>query len=76
MPGGGPANGAKVTPSHASISDVIISIFGDTVVKAGMEEDEATLDARLEPVLRGLPGFISYKTYVAEDGEADWAGYG
>lgn len=48
---------------------MIISIFGNTVTKPGMEEEEAKLDARLEPVLRALPGFISYKVYVADDGE-------
>lgn len=48
---------------------MIISIFGNTITKPGMEDEEATLDARLEETLRALPGFISYKTYVADDGE-------
>jgi heme-degrading monooxygenase HmoA len=49
---------------------MIISIFGDTVTKPGMEEREALLDGPLEEALRAHPGFISYKTYVAHDGES------
>jgi antibiotic biosynthesis monooxygenase (ABM) superfamily enzyme len=48
---------------------MVICIFGNTVVKPGKEEGEAQLSAKLEPILRAMPGFISYKNYVADDGE-------
>jgi heme-degrading monooxygenase HmoA len=48
---------------------MVICIFGDTIVKAGKEDAEAAWSARLDPVLRAMPGFISYKYYTAEDGE-------
>lgn len=48
---------------------MIISLFGDTVVKPGKEGDDARLSEELEPILRSMPGFVSYKTYRAEDGE-------
>jgi heme-degrading monooxygenase HmoA len=49
---------------------MIISLFGGTVVRAGKEAEEARLGEELEAVLRSMPGFISYKEYVADDGEA------
>lgn len=48
---------------------MIISLFGDTVVKPGQEGEDARLSERLEPILRSMPGFISYKEYRADDGE-------
>ncbi len=48
---------------------MVITIFGNTVVRPGKEDGEAELVAKLEPILRQMPGFISYKHYVAEDGE-------
>ncbi len=48
---------------------MVITIFGNTVVRPGKEEAEAKLAARLATILRQMPGFISYKTFVAEDGE-------
>lgn len=48
---------------------MIISLFGDTVVKPGKEAEDARLGEKLEPILRSMPGFISYKYYRADDGE-------
>lgn len=48
---------------------MVIRIFGNTVVRPGSEEAEARLADKLRTILRQMPGFISYKTYVAEDGE-------
>ncbi len=48
---------------------MIISLFGDVVVKAGKEDEEALLTDKLSPILRSIPGFISSKTYRADDGE-------
>jgi heme-degrading monooxygenase HmoA len=48
---------------------VIISLFGDTVVKPGKEGESARLVEKLDPILRSIPGFISYKSYRADDGE-------
>ena len=48
---------------------MVICIFGNTIVKAGKEDAEAGWSARLEPILRSMPGFISSKSYTAEDGE-------
>ena len=48
---------------------MVISLFGGLRVRAGMEEREARLSDRLYEVGRSMPGFISYKTYTAEDGE-------
>lgn len=48
---------------------MVITIFGNTVVKAGKEEEEAKLADKLGAILRQMPGFISSKTYAAEDGE-------
>ncbi len=48
---------------------MIITLFGDTVVKPGKEEHDARLSAKLDPILRSMPGFISYKSYRADDGE-------
>lgn len=48
---------------------MIVSLFGDTRVRPGREEREARLVEEMEPILRAMPGFISYKYYEAEDGE-------
>jgi heme-degrading monooxygenase HmoA len=48
---------------------MIISIFGGTVLRAGMEEAEARAMDRLAPLYQATPGFISYKYYSGEDGE-------
>jgi heme-degrading monooxygenase HmoA len=48
---------------------MIITVFGDTVVKPGKEEAEDKLVERLDPILRAMPGFISIKAYRGEDGE-------
>jgi len=48
---------------------MVITLFGNTIVKPGKEDEEARLSSKLDPVLRQMPGFISYKAYVAEDGE-------
>ncbi len=48
---------------------MVICIFGNTIVKAGKEDEEAQLVDKLKPVLRSMPGFISWKNYTAEDGE-------
>ncbi len=48
---------------------MIISLFGGTVVRPGMGDEEARLAAKLDPILRAMPGFISYKSYRADDGE-------
>lgn len=48
---------------------MIISLFGGTVVRPGAEDEEARWGEKLEAIARAMPGFISYKTYTAEDGE-------
>lgn len=48
---------------------MIISIFGGTVLMPGMEAEEVKAMDRLDPILRSMPGFISYKDYSADDGE-------
>lgn len=48
---------------------MVICIFGNTIVKAGKEDAEAAWSAKLEPILRSMPGFISSKSYTSEDGE-------
>jgi len=48
---------------------MIISLFGDTVVKPGKEDEDARLSAKLNPILRSMPGFISFKGYRGDDGE-------
>ena len=48
---------------------MVITLFGDTIVKSGMEAAEARLATKLDAVLRQMPGFISYKSYVSDDGE-------
>jgi antibiotic biosynthesis monooxygenase (ABM) superfamily enzyme len=50
-------------------ASVIISLFGEVVVKPGKEADEARLTDKLSPILRSIPGFISSKNYRADDGE-------
>jgi len=48
---------------------MIVTLFGNVVVKEGQEEGEARLSDKLLPILSGMPGFISYKNYRADDGE-------
>ncbi len=48
---------------------MVICIFGNVVVRPGKEEGEARLADKLGAILRQMPGFISSKSYVAEDGE-------
>lgn len=48
---------------------MIVSLYGDFVVKPGKEADDARLGAEMEAILRAVPGFISYKEYTADDGE-------
>lgn len=48
---------------------MVITIFGDVVVKAGMEEREERIADRLYSILEAMPGFISMKSYRADDGE-------
>ena len=49
---------------------MIISIFGGTVLRPGMEGEEARVMDLLDPILRSMPGFISYKDYTADDSES------
>ena len=48
---------------------MIITLFGETIVKPGKEDEEARLSDKLDPILRSMPGFISFKSYQADDGE-------
>lgn len=48
---------------------MIISLFGGTVVKPGAEDEEARWGEKLEQIVRAMPGFISYKSYRADDGD-------
>jgi len=48
---------------------MIITLFGETIVKPGKEDEEALLSDKLDPILRSMPGFISFKSYQADDGE-------
>jgi antibiotic biosynthesis monooxygenase (ABM) superfamily enzyme len=48
---------------------MVITLFGDTIVRPGRERAEAKLASKLGDVLRQMPGFISFKTYVGEDGD-------
>jgi heme-degrading monooxygenase HmoA len=48
---------------------MVITVFGDTVVKPGKEKAEDKLVEELDPILRAMPGFISIKAYRGEDGE-------
>ena len=48
---------------------MVITVFGDTVVKPGKEKAEDNLVEKLDPILRAMPGFISIKAYRGEDGE-------
>jgi antibiotic biosynthesis monooxygenase (ABM) superfamily enzyme len=50
---------------------MIISLFGEVVVKPDKEADEARLTDKLSPILRSIPGFISSKNYRADDGGGD-----
>jgi antibiotic biosynthesis monooxygenase (ABM) superfamily enzyme len=38
---------------------MIITVFGDTVLKPGKEQAEAKLVEELDPIVRAMPGFIS-----------------
>lgn len=44
-------------------------MLGDVIVKIGKGDEEALLTDKLSPILRSIPGFISSKTYCADDGE-------
>ena len=48
---------------------MIVTLFGNVVVRDGKEEGEARLSETLHPILSGMPGFISYKNYRADDGD-------
>ena len=48
---------------------MVLNLFGGLRVRPGMEEREARLSDKLYEIVRAMPGFISYKTYAAEDGE-------
>jgi antibiotic biosynthesis monooxygenase (ABM) superfamily enzyme len=48
---------------------MVITVFGDTVLKPGKERAEAKLVEQLDPIARAMPGFISNNAYVGEDGE-------
>ncbi len=48
---------------------MVITVFGDTVLKPGKEQAEERLVDKLDPILRAMPGFISINTYRGEDGE-------
>jgi heme-degrading monooxygenase HmoA len=48
---------------------MIITVFGDTIVKPGKEKAEDKLVERLDPIMRAMPGFISITAYRGEDGE-------
>ncbi|MEO8106956.1 MAG: antibiotic biosynthesis monooxygenase [Actinomycetes bacterium] len=46
----------------------VVVLTGSTV-RAGMEGREAAATRELDAVMREMPGFISAKDYVADDGE-------
>jgi heme-degrading monooxygenase HmoA len=48
---------------------MIITLFGDLVVKPGKENEEERIYQKLKPIVEAMPGFISMKSYVADDGE-------
>jgi heme-degrading monooxygenase HmoA len=48
---------------------MIITLFGDLVVRPGKEEEEERIYLKLKPIVEAMPGFISMKSYVADDGE-------
>jgi antibiotic biosynthesis monooxygenase (ABM) superfamily enzyme len=48
---------------------MIITVFGNTIVKPGKEQAEQKLVDKLVPIIRAMPGFISNNAYVGEDGE-------
>jgi heme-degrading monooxygenase HmoA len=48
---------------------MVITVFGDTVLKPGKEKAEGKLVEKLDPILRAMPGFISNKAFRGEDGE-------
>jgi antibiotic biosynthesis monooxygenase (ABM) superfamily enzyme len=48
---------------------MIITLFGDAVVRPGKEAREERLHQKLESIVEAMPGFISMKYYVADDGE-------
>ena len=47
---------------------MIITLFGDLVVKPGKENEEEGIYQKLKPIVEAMPGFISMKSYVADDG--------
>jgi heme-degrading monooxygenase HmoA len=46
-----------------------ITLFGDLVVRPGKEDEEERIYLKLKPIVEAMPGFISMKSYVADDGE-------
>ncbi len=48
---------------------MIVAIFRANVKPGKAGEDYLALAAELEQIARSMPGFISYKSYYAEDGE-------
>jgi heme-degrading monooxygenase HmoA len=49
---------------------MVLTVFGTTWRENADFEREAALARRMAEVASRLPGFISYKSYVASDGEA------
>jgi heme-degrading monooxygenase HmoA len=41
---------------------MIITLFGDLVVRPGKEEEEERIYLKLKPIVEAMPGFISMKS--------------
>lgn len=48
---------------------MVLCVFGVTWKEGADLEREAQLSRRMAEVVSGRPGFISYKSYVADDGD-------
>ena len=48
---------------------MIVTVFGTTWREGGDAEREVKLSRRMAEIVSGQPGFISYKSYVAPDGD-------
>ena len=48
---------------------MILTVFGTTWREGADAEREAALSRRMAEIVSGQPGFISYKAYIAPDGE-------
>ena len=48
---------------------MVVTLFGETVVKPGKEQAEEKLVDKLDPILRAMPGFISIDAYCSDEGE-------